>query len=162
MMGTLEEFLTRDHQRLDALLEEMRSGTEPISLDRWDEFRAGLLRHIGIEERILFRALRQSRGRTSLDHQLHLDHAVLAALLVPPPTRAGIDLIREILAGHNPLEESPAGLYAIVESLAAEDLPSMMERIALFPAIPVAPFSDTPLLRETIAQLLREREEYRP
>ena len=125
--------------------------------ESYEAFRRGLLRHISIEERVLFPELRKRCGTTSLEQKLHRDHAALAALLVPPPTHAEIDQIRAILETHNQLEEEPGGLYEIIEDLAAGDLPALMERVHAIPAIPVAPFSDTPLLRQTIAQLLKER-----
>jgi Hemerythrin HHE cation binding domain len=157
MSAELHAFLAGDHERLDALLEELSRGEGRIPHDRYDKFRRGLLRHIGIEERVLFPELRKRRGVTSLEKQLHRDHAALAALLVPPPTHAEIQQIRAILESHNELEEEPGGLYEIIEEIAAEELPALMARVHAIPAIPVAPFSDTPLLRQTIAQLLKER-----
>jgi len=157
MPSALHAFLAHDHERLDALLEECRRAEGVDCLEKYDEFRRGLLRHIGIEERVLFPELRKRRGVTSLEQQLHRDHAALAALLVPPPGRAEIEQITAILETHNRLEEDAGGLYEIIEDLAAEDLPALMERVHAIPAIPVAPFSDTPLLRQTIEQLLRER-----
>lgn len=157
MSAELHAFLAHDHERLDALLEELRRGEGGIPHDRYDDFRRGLLRHIGIEERVLFPELRKRRGVTRLEKQLHRDHAALAALLVPPPTHAEIEQITAILDTHNQLEEEAGGLYEIIEDLAAEDLPALMARVHAIPAIPVAPFSDTPLLRQTIAQLLQDR-----
>jgi hypothetical protein len=157
MPAELHAFLARDHERLDALLEELRRGEGAIPHDRYDEFRRGLLRHIGIEERVLFPELRKRRGVTPLEKQLHRDHAALAALLVPPPTHAEVEQIVAILETHNRLEEEPGEMYEIIEDLAAADLQALMERVHAIPAIPLAPFSDTPLLRQTIAQLLEER-----
>ena len=104
MRAELHTFLARDHERLDALLEELRREEGVISHARFNEFRRGLLRHIGIEERVLFPELRRQRGVTSLEQQLHRDHAALAALLVPPPARARIEQIAAILETHNRLE----------------------------------------------------------
>lgn len=157
MPAVLHAFLAHDHERLDALLDECRRAEGVDCLEKYDEFRRGLLRHIGIEERVLFPELRKRRGVTSLEQQLHRDHAALAALLVPPPARAEIEQITAILETHNRLEEDEGGLYEILEELAGEDLAALMERVHAIPAIPVAPFSDTPLLRRTIEQLLRER-----
>lgn len=159
MSGELHAFLAHDHERLDALLDELRRGEGGIPHDRYDEFRRGLLRHIGIEERVLFPELRKRRGATSLEKQLHRDHAALAALLVPPPTHVEIEQITAILTTHNQLEEEPGGLYEILEDLAAGNLHALMERVHAIPVIPVAPFTDSPLLRQTIAQLLEERRE---
>lgn len=157
MSAELHAFLARDHERLDTLLEELRREEGAIPHDRYNEFRRGLLRHIGMEERVLFPELRKRHGVTPLERQLHRDHAALAALLVPPPTHAEIEQITAILETHNPLEEEPGGLYEIIENLAGDDLQALMERVHAIPAIPVAPFSDTPLLRQTIKQLLEER-----
>lgn len=157
MPSELHAFLARDHERLDALLDECRRAEGVDCLDKYDEFRRGLLRHIGIEERVLFPELRKRRGVTSLEQQLHRDHAALAALLVPPPAPEEIAHITAILETHNRLEEDPGGLYEIIEELAGEDLDALMKRVHAIPAIPLAPFSDTPLLRRTIEQLLRDR-----
>lgn len=146
MSGGLHEFLSDDHERLDALLEE-----------NYAEFRRGLLRHISIEERVLFPELRRRRGVTELEQRLHRDHAALAALLVPPPTSFEIGKIREILAEHNPLEERDGGLYQMMEILAGDDLDSLVARMHAIPDVPVAPHVDTPIVRATIEELLRHR-----
>jgi hypothetical protein len=53
--GPVASFLAGDHVRLDALL---RRATAPRAIDEaaYAEFRAGLLRHIGMEEKILLPA----------------------------------------------------------------------------------------------------------
>ena len=53
MRGPLHRFLGADHRRLDGLLK--RSAFEPdrVDLALFGEFRAGILRHIGMEERVL-------------------------------------------------------------------------------------------------------------
>lgn len=146
MTTLLHDYLTDDHERLDALLAAALGDDGSIDDAAYFEFRRGLLRHIGIEERILFPLL-----RTAVTERLHKDHAALAALLVPPPARAEIEQIRAILAEHNPLEEGPGGFYEQVEALAD------VEQVRAFRDIPTAPYSDSPLLRQTIEQLLRER-----
>jgi hypothetical protein len=144
--GPLHQYLTHDHERLDALLAAAVRGDGSIDDAAYAEFRRGLLRHIGIEERILFPLL-----RSAVTEQLHRDHATLAALLVPPPTRAEVERIRAILAEHNPLEEGAGGFYEQVEGFVD------MEKVRAFPEIPTAPYSDSPLLRQTIEKLLRDR-----
>lgn len=132
--------------------------------ERWlasyEEFRRGLLRHISIEERVLFPELRKRRGATPLKQKLHRDHAALAALLVPPPSSLEIQQIAAILTVHNELEERSDGLYEIIESLAGDELAVLMNRIHAIPEVPVAPHVDTPLVRSTIEQLVREAEAY--
>ena len=105
MAGWLHEYLAADHARLDRLLTHETG---------YPEFRRGLLRHIGIEGRILFPVLRKHRGLTPLEQQLHRDHAVLAALLVPPPTSNEIAQIVAILEPHNAIEECADGLYDLI------------------------------------------------
>jgi hypothetical protein len=161
MAGSLHEFLSRDHARLDALLSACLAAGDAIPYEHYDAFRRGLLRHIGIEERLLFPELRKQRGATGLERQLHRDHAALAALLVPPPTRREIEQIAAILESHNVLEETSGGLYEIIESLSGEGLPSLLEAIHALPEVRLAPHSDSEILRRTIAQLLREAEEGR-
>ena len=146
MAAELHEFLTRDHERLDKLLEE-----------DYGEFRRGLLRHISIEERVLVPLLRRSRGVTPLEQQLHRDHAALAALLVPPPTAVEIGHIKSILEVHNELEEEMGGLYEIIEELSGDELSVLMERVHSIPEVPVMPNVDTPVVRSSIETLLRER-----
>jgi|SRR5687768_8143675 len=150
MAAELHEFLTRDHERLDKLLEE-----------DYGEFRRGLLRHISIEERVLFPELRRRRGVTEIEKQLHRDHAALAALLVPPPTAVEIGQIKSILSIHNEIEEENGGLYEIIESLTGDELSALMERVHAIPEVPVMPNVDSPIVRSSIATLLREAEDGR-
>jgi hemerythrin superfamily protein len=161
MPAALHELLSRDHARLDALLTALLSSDGVLDADSYAEFRSGLLRHIGIEERILFPEIRKHGGDTELERQLHRDHAALAALLAPPPTRAEIEQIREILLQHNPLEEESGGLYERFEEMAGDALDELMNRVRAYPPVRLAPHTDTPLLRRSIEQLLREAEEGR-
>jgi len=59
------------------------------------EFRAGLLKHIALEEKILLPAAQRLNGANPLPiaAKPRLNHGALAALLVPTPTlaRAGYD-----------------------------------------------------------------------
>jgi hypothetical protein len=157
----LRELLSEDHARLDALLATCLRAEGAFPSEAYDEFRRGLLRHIGIEERILFPELRKHQGVTELERQLHRDHAALAALLVPPPTRRELEQIAAILDAHNPLEEVEPGLYEIIERATGEELPTLMERVRAYPQVPLAAHSDSELLRTTIEKLLREAEEGR-
>lgn len=154
-MGRLHDLLARDHARLDALLAD--AGNE----ESYRQFRVGLLRHIGIEERLLFPLIRKSGRDLQLIEQLHRDHAALSALLVPPPTGSEIGAIRAILDAHNPLEENRGGLYDDVEAAAGESLDALLDQIAAFPLTRVAPHADSDILRRTIEQLIREAEEGR-
>ncbi|HEU4888444.1 MAG TPA: hemerythrin domain-containing protein [Thermoanaerobaculia bacterium] len=154
-MSDLHDFLSRDHARLDALLETCMRADRNWQ-ESYEAFRRGLLRHISIEERVLFPELRKRRGTTSLEQKLHRDHAALAALLVPPPSPAEIRQIAAILTVHNELEERAGGLYDDVESLSGDELSALMARVHAIPPVRVAPHFDSPLVRNTIEQLVRE------
>jgi hypothetical protein len=109
------------------------------------KFRKGLLRHIAIEEKILFPAISGSAGSTysGLTGRLRLDHGALVSLLVPPPSQPIIATIRMILAAHNHLEEDPGGLYDIFERIAGSD-EKMLERLENLPGVPVLPHNEKP------------------
>ena len=144
--GELHAFLSHDHERLDGLLKKAIGG----DFEAYQEFRRGLLWHIGVEEKILFPIVRTATGDSDLLRQLHRDHAALGALLMPPPNAADLEQIRMILEAHNPLEERPGGLYETIDD-------SALERVRAFPPVPVAPHADSEITRASIEQLLRQR-----
>jgi hypothetical protein len=145
---SIRSFLTEDHARLDTLLE--RAAAEGISgrIDRaaYDEFRRGLLKHIGMEEKILLPAIAQIRGGAPLDTaaRLRLDHGALASLLVPTPTPKILAAIRAILTAHNRLEEqAEVGVYAICEQIAGSDAAAgIVAALRAAPEVPVASHVD--------------------
>ncbi len=141
--------MAADHERLDALLERIVRDDGTIDETAYTPFRRGLLTHIGIEERVLFPALRARGSDLTLIEKLHNDHALLAALLVPPPTKWEIDTIAAVLRDHNPLEEDPGGLYDRVGD-------ELIEKVRAYPEVRVAPYSDTPHLRYSIELLLKK------
>lgn len=157
MAGPISTFLVADHARLDAFLRQA-SAARPGEVDRssYGAFRAGLLRHIGMEEKILLPAARRARGGEPLPiaAELRRDHAALASLLVPTPTPEILDAIRELLDVHNPLEEGPEGLYAICDALLAAEADIIAEKLRAAPEVPVAPHFDGPRVREHVQVLL--------
>jgi hypothetical protein len=142
-------YLVDDHRRLHALLE--RAAFDPQA---YAEFRAGLLRHIGIEEKILVPAAREARGGEPLPAaaQLRLDHGALAALLVPSPTPAILHAIETILGAHNALEEAPDGVYATCERLAGTESDALLARLRGAPTPPLAANVDSALVRRASRQ----------
>lgn len=157
--GPVHAFLAGDHARLDALLR--RSVADPDVIDRaaYEELRGGLLRHIAMEEKVLLPDARRRRDGDPLPvaKQLRADHAALASLLVPTPTHAIVQAIRDILDGHNSLEERPGGVYATCEQLAGPEAEDLVARLRAVPEVPVAPHNDGPRVHEHIAKLLRAR-----
>jgi hypothetical protein len=147
-----------DHERLDALL--ARAVREPGSFDlaAFDDFRAGLLRHIGIEEKLLFPAIRAARaGEAHPDwRRLRIDHGALTSLLVPPPNEALVDEIRSILEPHNVIEEGPGALYEGCDAvLGPEEASALLERMRNYPPVKVAPYRDGPRVLHRAEDALR-------
>ena len=151
----LEEFLRCDHQRLDDLLRA--AAGETVDVAAYEAFRAGLLRHIGVEEKILvpFTRRKGSDAALSIARQLKLDHAALVALLVPTPSPAIIERIRSLLALHNPLEEGDGGFYRLCAELAGPDEEELLRRARAAPEVPLAAHYDGPRAFANIDRLLR-------
>ena len=55
MAGLIYDYLSRDHARLDTLLGQSVVRPGEIEMSSYTAFRAGLLRHIGLEENPLAR-----------------------------------------------------------------------------------------------------------
>jgi len=156
MPSDLLEYLAQDHDRLDALLH--RAARDPERVDRvpYDEFRPGLLRHIGIEEKIVLPAIaRFQNGRQSADaERLRLDHGALAALMVPPPSAAILRTIFSILAVHNPLEEGDGGIYRLLDELAGFEAEELLRKMKSAPEVPVMPYNERPEVLEATRRAL--------
>src|SRR6185369_14685222 len=107
----------------------------------YQNFRAALLRHVGMEEKVLFPAIRNATGGNSLPavEQLHLDHGALAALLVPTPTISILCTIRTILQAHNILEEGSDGIYRRFEQLQDIDADSILAKLQATPPVALNP-----------------------
>jgi hypothetical protein len=156
MPGTVYRFFAEDHDRLDGLLR--RSITEAGTINRgaYAEFRAGLLKHISMEEKVLLPAAQRLRGGQPLAvaATLRLDHSALAALLVPTPTRTIISAIRAILGPHNAREEGPGGVYECCERLVRAEAESLLSQLRAVPEVPVAPHSDGPEVMAVVRRVL--------
>ncbi|WP_242395694.1 hemerythrin domain-containing protein [Anaeromyxobacter oryzisoli] len=158
--GPLGRYLAADHARLDALL--ARAAAIPGEVDRpaYDAFRAGLLRHIALEEKILFPAAVEARGGQPLPDQrrLRVDHGAIASLLVPSPTPELIRELHSILEPHDRLEEGQghdAGVYAQCDALLADRAEELVARMDAYPPVRVAAHYDGPRAVRTAAEALR-------
>jgi hypothetical protein len=159
--GPVTQFLEDDHRRLEKLLNAAMLTGDRIDQGHYDEFRARLLRHIGMEEKILLPAAQRSNGGAplSMAATLRLDHGAIAALLVPSPTPTLIDILRSILNKHNEVEEGLDGLYAICDKLAGAQTEDLMAKLRAAPAVAVLPHSDTPAVLGAVRRAL-ERAKY--
>lgn len=149
MIGAIEAFMTADHVRLDALLAEAERDDGTYDPQVYASFREGLLRHIGMEEKILLPFARSKRAGDALPvaRALRADHSRIAKLLVPTPSRALCDELRAALASHNVLEEGTDGLYAICDALAGDEAGDVVDRLRAQPEVPLAKHYDGPLIQ---------------
>lgn len=148
-LGPLARFLADDHARLDALLGRALAPANEIDRAAYAEFRRGLLKHIGMEERILLPAAQRARGGDALPEaaKLRLDHGALAALLVPTPTRQILAAVRTILEQHNALEERSGGVYEVCEKLLGAEADVVLATLRATPEVPLNPNVDSPAVR---------------
>ena len=156
MAGPLTRILSHDHRRLDALFHSAVANPFQMEPSAYNQFRAGLLRHIGLEEKILLPTLQRLAGGRPfpLAAKLRLDHAALAALLMPRPRPAILAAIRAILSVHNVLEEGPEGLYEAADHLAESEIGLLLERLRAAPEVIVMPPSDSAAVMRTVRSAL--------
>jgi hypothetical protein len=150
------DYLITDHARLHALLADAADG-ERFDANVFEAFRAALLRHIGIEEKLVFAAARRALGGEPLAHgpELRIEHGALSSLLVPTPDRALCAEIRSLLRAHDAKEEGPDGVYAACEHLLSpSESQALAAQAAAFPEVPLARHFDGPGVHRTAASAL--------
>lgn len=62
MSGPISSFFQAGHARLDALLKQALADRDCLDAIAYAKFRAGLLKHIALEEKLLLPAIRRLRG----------------------------------------------------------------------------------------------------
>jgi hemerythrin HHE cation binding domain-containing protein len=155
--GPIRKYLAEDHARLEDLLARSVPSGGAFERGPFDAFRAGLLRHIAIEEKILFREARAARAGEPLElfRRLRIEHGALASLLVPTPTAALVTELRSILGPHNEAEEGAGGVYECCDALLAAGAARLLERMHAYPVVKVAPYNDGPRVLRTAEAALR-------
>ena len=164
MHGVLYQYLSGDHDRLDSLLERAVAKAGVIDMERYSEFRKGLLRHISMEEKIVLPAIAKWQGgrKSAIAERLRLDHGAIVSLLVPPPNPSIILTLRSIFAVHNPLEEQQGGFYQLFETLAGPETERMLAELKAAPAVLVLPHNEQPdILEVTKRAVSRAGYEYK-
>lgn len=155
-MALIHEYLGDDHDRLGALLDRA-AGRTGVALEPYEEFRRGLLKHVGMEEMILLPAVKRLTGKPAeLAQKTRLDHGALTALLVPTPTPAIVRALAEILGEHNEMEERAGGLYSQCEAALGPELPAVFERIRAARDIPPAAHADGERVMAVVRRALSE------
>lgn len=155
-MGSVQHYLAGDHARLGDLLQRAIDEQDRIDHNAYREFRKGLLRHISMEEKMLFPTIQRLRGGTPLPltDKLRLDHGALGTLIMPTPTRAIIVVIRTILDAHNALEEGPGGAYEQCEQETGVEIEDLFQQLQAVPPVSVADYSNSPAVFATIRRVL--------
>ncbi len=145
MPGPLSLFFAADHRRLDALLRQATYKPGRIALGPFGEFRAGLLKHIGMEEKILFPIARHKGADSRLFARLRVDHGAIASLLVPTPTPEIVGQILSVLSLHNRREEEPKGAYEICDEAAGPaEAELLLASLSAFPEVKLKDYRDGP------------------
>lgn len=154
--GPITDFLVKDHGRLEGLLQSAVAHAGSVDQGMYDQFRAGLLRHIGMEEKILLPAAHRLRGGEplSIAAKLRLDHGAIASLLMLPPTVAVIATIRAVLNVHNTIEEGSGGLYETCDALAGSEAAQLLAKLQAAPELAVLPCSDSPVVMPAVVRAL--------
>lgn len=154
--GPITDFLVKDHGRLEGLLQSAMAQVGAVDQNTYDQFRAGLLRHIGMEEKILLPAAQRLRGGAplSIAAKLRLDHGAIASLLMPPPAASVIATIRAVLKVHNTIEEGPGGLYETCDELAVSESTELLAKLQAAPELAVLPCSDSPVVMPAVQRAL--------
>ena len=154
--GPITDFLLEDHRRLEGLLQSAVAQAGTVDQGTYDQFRAGLLRLIGMEEKILLPAAQRLRGGEplSLAAKLRLDHGAIASLLMPPPSAAVIATIRAVLKVHNTIEEGPRGLYETCDELVGSEAAQLLAKLQAAPELAVLPCSDSPAVMPAVQRAL--------
>lgn len=154
--GPIAAWFAADHARLDELLRRAADGAA-FDGEAFEAFRGGILRHIALEEKLLFPALRAARGGEPppLARRLRVEHGAIASLLVPPPDAAVAAELRSILGPHNAAEEEPGGLYQACDQLLEARAGELLARAGAYPPVKLAPHRDGPGVYRTAAEALR-------
>ncbi|MBP9134033.1 MAG: hemerythrin domain-containing protein [Saprospiraceae bacterium] len=143
MSKLLYDFFTADHRRIEVLLDRATEDIDNIDEELYHQFRTGLLKHIKMEEKVLFPAAQKANGGVPLPlaAKLRLDHGALTSLMVVPPNEAVIRVIRHILEIHDELEEQKGGMYEACENLTHGEVYFLLEQLKNITDVPVHPFN---------------------
>ncbi|WP_367916204.1 hypothetical protein [Leadbetterella sp. DM7] len=144
MNKALYDFFTNDHRRIEAIFEEATRSGQQVDLEKYHEFRVGLLTHIKMEEKILFAAAQKANGGEPLPLQarLRLDHGALTSLMVCFPSPEVLKAITYILEQHDILEEEQGGMYEACAKLTQHETQQILENLQKVTLVPVHPFNE--------------------
>ncbi len=147
MKNDIYKYFADDHRRLEELLNRSFPGSDGIDEESYSDFRSGLLKHIALEEKILFPSILkfQNGKQHKYAAQLRLEHGAFAALLVHSPAKLINQVFLAIIPNHNKLEEGADGIYLACDTLPGEWINEMFLKINEYPAVPAMPYNDSQL-----------------
>jgi 3-oxoacyl-[acyl-carrier-protein] synthase III len=156
MNKPLHQFFTKDHHRIDTLLNKAIAQPGEIKMEYYHQFRTGLLRHIKMEEKTLFPAAKKANPAVmqKLIPRYRLEHGALTALMVPPPTLSLIKVIRYVLEKHDMAEEEPGGLYDVCETLTQGQTQELLDQLGDTEEVPVHLHNKAPIALESARRAL--------
>ena len=150
MNNTLYHFFTEDHHRIEQLFDNATEDINDTEMDYYHSFRTQLLKHIKMEEKILFPAAQKANNDIPLPLAgvLRLHHGALTALLVVPPCQEVTKALRYILEKHDLLEEQPGGMYDLCEKLTSGETNELLAQLKNVTEVPVQPYNISPYALE--------------
>lgn len=156
MNTLLHQFFTNDHRRLEAFLKNATDNSGDVQMEHYNAFRTGLLKHIKMEEKILFPAAQKANDGVPLPlaAKLRLDHAAITSLLVLPPDESLIKVIWYILDRHDLAEEEPGGMYDICASLTQSETQALLDKLSKVSEVPVHPPNASSFAKEAARRSL--------
>ena len=156
MNKPLHQFFAADHLRIDHILDKATERPGEIDMEVYHQFRTQLLRHIKMEEKILFPAAKKADPDRMLEiiPRYRLEHGAITALMVPPPTQELIKVIKYIIEIHDLAEEQPGGLYDICESLTHNHIEELLVQLKNTTEVPVHPPNPAPIAVESARRAL--------
>lgn len=141
MNRPLYNFFTKDHGRVDDLLQQAIRSLPKIDMKIYDQFRIALLTHIKLEENLLFPIAKKANGGRPLPHfkRFRLEHGALTTLIAVHPTPELIKVISYVLQKHDEAEEEPGGMYDVCEALTKEKTNEVLQTAKRIKPVPVHP-----------------------
>lgn len=141
MNRPIYDYFAKDHERLEGIFEKAVSDPENIDEELYHTFRTGLLKHIKMEEKVLFPAAQKANGGEPLPMaaQLRLEHGALTSLMVTPPDPEVVRVIDYLMDVHDRFEEEPGGVYDLCDRLTKEESDELIAELDEVTEVPVHP-----------------------
>jgi hypothetical protein len=153
-LSKIREWLEVDHRAIGALL-DLSDADGSFDGEAFEKLRGRLLRHIGIEEKVLLRAVHETIGRPiSRARRIRVEHGAIAALLVPTPDLALVSELRSLLRAHDTLEEGDEGVYAECDHILGPRADELVMKAEAFPVVPLARHFDGKNVPKTAEEAL--------